>query len=264
MSKKLLIMLSITFMFLICLVLGRHYYSVESASLKINGQNLVFNCMSNNYQVIKKEIDDKYIIIMNDAITQSKKQYKELVNNLLGEEYSKLIKVINENKEYIRSERELFYKTQEYVSAKQKLNDCKTEYEKDDCEENKINFHNALNSLSTLNTTINNRLKAKRDEIESAKSKLYALFDKNKKDLIKIRNDVKKDLQTKVIEIFKEYQFVVKELNESYKTNEEIDVSIFTSKISDESVFSSYENDYFNKDADITKAVFSKPITNIN
>ncbi len=264
MSKKVLIMLSITFIFLVCLVLGRHYSIVQTSNINIKGHNLVFNCMSNNYKVIKKETDEKYILKINDAISKSKEEYSEKVNQLLGEEYSKLLAEISNGKKYIKTERELFYKTQEYLNAKAKLDECKVAYEKDDSEENKKNFHTALTDLATLNTTINNRLKSKREEIESAKRKLFSLFDDNKEKLIEIRKEVKENLKIQVLEIFKEYKFVIDELNKTYSQNEEIDVGVFTNKITDESVFSSFENDYFNCLEDKQKVVFSKPITNIN
>ena len=75
---------------------------------------------------------------------------------------------------------------------------------------------------------------------------------------------VKENLKIQVLEIFKEYKFVIDELNKTYSQNEEIDVTIFTSKISDESVFSSFENCYFNDESDNSNIVFSKPITNLN
>ncbi len=264
MSKKVLIMLSITFIFLVCLVLGRHYSIIQSTNISVKGYNLVFNCMSNNYQILKKEIDEKYILKINEVVSKSKQEYTEKVNKLLGNEYQELLDIIASGKKYIKTERELFYKTQEYLTAKQKLDDCKKAYEIDDSEENKKNFHTSLTDLATLNTTINNRLKSKREEIESAKNKLKLLFDNNKEKLIEIRTKVKDNLKIQVLEIFKEYKFVIDELNKTYDENQEIDVSVFTNKISDESVFSSFENQYFDGDLDNSKVVFSKPITNLN
>ena len=264
MSKKLLIMLSITFIFLVCLVLGRHFTLTEQVNVSIKGRNLSFNCM-NNYQVIKKETDEKYILKINEIITESKKLYKDKVTELLGSEYAELLDVISVSKEYIKTERELFFKSQEYIKAKQKLDECKKAYENDESEENKKNFHSSLSDLATLNTTINNRLKSKREDIENAKDRLVCLFDKNKENLIKIRSEIKNDLKVKIIEVFKEYQFVISELNKTYSEKGEINVDVFTSKISDESVFSAFENDYFNKDLETSKvAVLSKPITNLN
>ncbi len=264
MNKKVLIMLSITFIFLVCLILGRHYSNTQSTNINIKGRNLVFNCMSNNYQVIKKETDEKYILKINDAISKSREEYNSKVTNLLGNEYNQLLADIANGKKYIKTERELFYKTQEYLDAKQKLDACKKTYESDDSEENKKNFHTALTDLATLNTTINNRLKAKREEIENSKRKLTTLFDNNKDKLIEIRKEVKENLEIQIFDIFKEYKFVIDELNKSYSENQEINVDVFTGKISDESVFSSFENDYFNSVTDRSKVVFSKPITNIN
>lgn len=264
MSKKLLIMLSITFIFLVCLVLGRHFTLTEQVNVSIKGKNLSFNCM-NNYQVIKKETDEKYILKINEIITESKKLYKDKVTELLGSEYTELLNVISVSKEYIKTERELFFKSQEYINAKQKLDECKKAYENDDSEENKKKFHSSLSDLATLNTTINNRLKSKREDIEKAKERLVCLFDNNKENLIKIRSEIKNDLKVKILEVFKEYQFVISELNKTYSEKSDINVDVFTSKISDESVFSTFENDYFNKDLETSKvAVVSKPITNVN
>ncbi|MBQ9782789.1 MAG: hypothetical protein IJW26_06400 [Clostridia bacterium] len=264
MSKKILIMLSITFIFLVCLVLGRHYALTAHTNVSIKGRNLSFNCM-NNYSVIKKETDEKYILKINEIITESKERYKNEVTKLLGSEYNELLDVISSSKEYIKTERELFFKSQEYINAKQKLDECKIAYENDQSEENKNNFHTALSDLATLNTTINNRLKSKREDIENAKQRLVCLFDDNKDNLIKIRDEIKKELKVKIIQVFKEYQFVINELNKTYNEKGEINVDTFTSKIDDESVFSTFENDYFNKQVESSKvAVVSKPITNLN
>ncbi len=267
MSKKILLMISITFIFLICLVLGGHYAKTENTFAKLNGRGLVFNCM-NNYSVIKKETDEKYILKINDAICQSRKTYQDKVNEVLGNEYCELLNVIKEGKKYIKTQRELFYQTEEYLDAKKKLNECKSAYEKEDSDENKKNFHLALDNLSTLNVTINNRLKEKRDEIEQAKQSLAKLFKDNKGELLKIKKQVEQELKFTVSEIFKEYQFIVKELNQTYNENQNVDLSCFNSCIKLDTLFSPFEHELFVKieeEKEINfKSVSSKPITNLN
>ncbi len=262
MSKKLLIMLSITFIFLICLVLGKQFVVLECSNANFKGRNLVLNCMSNNCS-IKKEIDEKYILKINQAVCDCKESYKNKVTDLLGNEYNQLLNVISSGKKRIETESQLFFKTEEYLSCKKRLDESKKAYEKDcENEENKKNLHLVLNELSTLNTTLNNRLKATRDEIESAKSRLTKLFNDNKQKLFDIKNQVKNDLKIQILDIFKEYQFVINELRKTNDTSCQTASLDLINSVNVESVFSSFESEYFSSSEQ--EIVYSKPITNLN
>ena len=110
-------------------------------------------------------------------------------------------------------------------------------------------FQKSLSEISTLNVKLNNSLKELKAHNDDIKSKLISLFDKNKKALIKFRQDKKKEISEILLTIINEYNFEISELNSAYGLNQNkmrefpFDIDKFTFK----SVVSPFESEYFNE-----------------
>lgn len=250
MNKKYvkLFVLAVAIFIISALFIGGNYYvNVSTFNLTKNSKKFTLcSSMESCFDIIKKEVDNKYVIKINDIISTAKSEYSKKRREILGEEYQ----LLNEKHSTllcdIKNERQKFFESDDYIKAKETLQKRKEDFDSDpENVELKNQLNQALNALSTLNITINNRLKEKREKLDGVKCDIKKLYDNKREEIFNLYDTTIKTTTKKIKEVLGEYYFEIAELKKVYKKDVEVSVMAFASMLNTDNIFTSFEKDYF-------------------
>lgn len=140
----------------------------------------------------KQNLKDKYTEEFLKEIEQVGKNFNVEILNVLGNAYTELkceYLTLEKSNEQVKKE---FFASTEYISAKNDVETLKNELETlngEEFEEKNKLLHSKLSSLATLNTTLNNRLKATRERLDELRKSIYDLFEIHKEALNVVKDE---------------------------------------------------------------------------
>ena len=216
------------FVALICvgLAISAKYYvkTVQSFKTFYNKEEVkLINMQNNCYQELKKSLDDKYTKKFVEILNSTSNNFKQKIIAVLGDEYILLSEEFNTTLNSIKSKKQEFENSTEYLYAKKELAELKqkidgaSEAEKDNYLDE---FRATLNKITTLNNKLNNQLKSERDRIDNIKNSVKEMFAKNSMELIKIRAELMDATRGELKTLLGDYMLELKELNSAF--NEEL------------------------------------------
>ncbi len=212
------------FVALLCsvLLIGAKYYvkTVQSFKTFYNKLDIRLTSMQNDsYNELKKSLDDKYAKKLEELITLTADKLKCEIDSVLGEEFILMREEFYTTLNSIESKKKEFTLSSEYLSKKQELSKIKNlidnspETEKDKYLDE---FRVALNDISTLNTKLNNQLKGERDRLNAIKIEVKNMFIKKSNKLLSIRKSLMAETRKEIVNLLKEYNLEVRELNSTF------------------------------------------------
>ena len=232
MRYKIIKIIVSVFVALLCSILfiSAKYYvrTVQSFKTFYNESDIRLISMQNDsYNQLKKSIDQKYITKFTELVNSTSCELKGEISRVLGEEFILLREEYYTALASIEGKKQEFNSSNEYVSAKEQLSKVKSKIDSAlDSEKNLYldEFRVALNKVSTLNTKLNNQLKAEREKIDEIKSEVKKLFIKNARELISLRKNLLDETKTKISSLIKDYTFEISELNSVYGVESKIEM----------------------------------------
>ena len=173
-----------------------------------------------SYNELKSELKEKYA----DKIKISLEQVKdEMISKRLSSLGSDVLPLFEEAvalEKDIDEERKEFLGSDEYKEAQKKLANLKEDLANCISEEDKKeidgNMLKAISDITTLNVTINNRLKDKNEKLAEKNKKLEEFAEKNKDELAALKNDVINAVKKTVSENLECFNEELSELNEAF------------------------------------------------
>ena len=162
------------------------------------------------YLELKQTLKDKYTQNFIKSVGEVSKEFGDKVTLLLGEEYVKLKTEYFTLEEYAENVKTEFFNSPNYIQAKSQVDDLKSQINLSNSDDKIVldgELHKVLSDLSTLNTTLNNRLKSTREKLDLLKKQIFDLFELNKTEL----NEIKDSAVASVTEIITAF---IKEFNE--------------------------------------------------
>ena len=128
----------------------------------------------------KQNLKDKYTKEFLKEVEQVGKNFNVEILNVLGNTYTEMkceYLTLEESNSQVKKE---FFSSNEYITAKNSVETLKNELENlsgEEFEEKNKLLHSKLSNLATLNTTLNNRLKATRERLDELRKSIYGLFE---------------------------------------------------------------------------------------
>ena len=130
------------------------------------------------YLEIKQSLKEKFTKNFVEEVDVISKNFASSVTELLGNDYLEYKTEFINLEKFSAKTKEEFFSSSDYVSIKNEVSALKKriDEEEGDIELDK-QLHEKLSKLSTLNTTLNNKLKATRERITHLKFLIKGLFD---------------------------------------------------------------------------------------
>ena len=189
-KNKLIFMFLISFLMLSAVILS---VSLSYNGIELINTFLIIKIMENaEYFDKKQNLKDKYTEEFLKEIEQVGKNFNVEILNVLGNAYTELkceYLTLEKSNEQVKKE---FFASTEYISAKNDVETLKNELETlngEEFEEKNKLLHSKLSSLATLNTTLNNRLKATRERLDELRKSIYDLFEIHKEALNVVKDE---------------------------------------------------------------------------
>lgn len=167
----------------------------------------------------KKALSDEYAEEFYDALKKITADFKNDLNDLLGDEYVAAAKRYDEVLSEQKAVKSDFLKSYEYQNAKKTLENARIAAETAGDihldEANKV-YRNALFDMAAVNAKLNNKLKKSRAEADEIKEKLKNEFFLRKKELNALKDSASDEIRAAVSACIIGYNKSLKELCESF------------------------------------------------
>lgn len=188
--------------------------------MKDNEKTTVTNDYCESYEELKKQLKEKYSLILKSIIESANNKVESESNDILGKEFFDLHTEAEVMTAEIKTEKEEFYKSENYTAAQADLAAIKAEIDKCDDEDEKKNLNvkldKAMAKISTLNITINNRLKSKTEELEAKVSAIGKIVGEHRKEIERLRDEIVNFITTSVASTINEFNADLTELNDIF------------------------------------------------
>ena len=181
-----------------------------------------------SYKQLKNDIKEKYTKMLCAELESVRRYVVDKSSAFLGEDFLEKLGESDRIKKECDGIRKKFRASEEYKAAQKDLSEAtkaaKGLPENSDCEEIK-RLNKAISTITTLNVTVNNRLKDRMERLVKLDSEIEAVVKDNEKDFKEINNEVVSRVKNAISVCFGGYVSEVKDLNESFGMNdEEIDM----------------------------------------
>lgn len=202
-----------------------------------------------DYEQQKNNLKEKYSRIFFTAVDDFKVKFKQVMLNVLGQEYESFKREYLQIEEYVSKTKSEFFNSNEYVTVKNNVSNLKSKIqgvEGNEISEQEGLLHKELSRLSTLNTTLNNRLSKSRQQLDELKEKISSIFELNKDELNKLRKDFSKEISKEIGEILLGYNTELNAIKKQhgitdFKTEFPFDVE----EVKIDSITDKFQSDYF-------------------
>lgn len=184
---------------------------------------------SESYNRLKSDIKDKYTKMI-CADLESIRQYVISKSfEFLGDDFLQKLSEVESLKKQCDRERKAFRSTPEYVAAQKELTEAskaakkiaKTD-ENADMEEIK-RLNKAISAITTLNVTINNRLKDKTDRHDKLAAEIDRIIRTNENSFKEINEEMLRRVKQAIADCLGGYAEELKALNETFGVEETTD-----------------------------------------
>lgn len=181
-----------------------------------------------SYKQLKNDIKEKYTKMLCAELESVRCYVVEKSSAFLGEDFLEKLGESDRLKKECDGIRKKFRASEEYKATQKELSEAtkaaKGLPENSECEEIK-RLNKAISAITTLNVTINNRLKDRTEKLAKLDGEIEAVVKDNEKDFKEINGEVVSRVKKAISECFGGYVSEVKDLNESFgMDNEEIDM----------------------------------------
>lgn len=174
---------------------------------------------NSSYLELKQSLKDKYVKDFLNKIDKIGKDFGDAALDILGDEYEKLKTEYSSLEDLTAKTKKDFFSSADYVSVKNSVSDLKKQIECLDGDEKNIidgELHKELSKLSTLNTTLNNRLKGTRERLDEIKKSISGIFDIHKDELSRLKTKSVKYVTDEINSVFYSYNKELLELKETF------------------------------------------------
>lgn len=165
---------------------------------------IVTNDVKDSYNEILKSLKEKYSQMIFSRIDELRRRAYDTLSDVLDENLLCIFEETFELKERSKAQQDEFFKSEDYVKTQERLVDLKERVSACEDETEKAELSKQLSKVmdrvSTLNVTINNRLKKYTDKINANVEIMKrlvnsdgGLFNKVKTDFLNEINDIIKD-----------------------------------------------------------------------
>ncbi len=181
-----------------------------------------------SYRQLKNDIKEKYTKMLCAELESVRRYVVDKSSAFLGEDFLEKLGESDRIKKECDGIRKKFRASEEYKAAQKELSEAtkaaKGLSENVESEEIK-RLNKAISAITTLNVTINNRLKDRTEKLARLDGEIEAVVKDNEKDFKEINGEVVSRVKKAISECFGGYVNEVKDLNESFgKENEEIEM----------------------------------------
>lgn len=181
-----------------------------------------------SYKQLKNDIKEKYTKMLCAELESVRRYVVDKSSAFLGEDFLEKLGESDRIKKECDGIRKKFRASEEYKAAQKELSEAtkaaKGLSENVESEEIK-RLNKAISAITTLNVTINNRLKDRTEKLARLDGEIEAVVKDNEKDFKEINGEVVSRVKKAISECFGGYVSEVKDLNESFgMENEEIEM----------------------------------------
>ena len=167
-----------------------------------------------SYAELKTELKERYSERLRAALENVKNEVIKRGTVLLGEDFFKLYEDAENLGEEISAEKKEFFGSEEYKNAQKRLVELKEKVKSG--QETDEEMGKALAKITTLNITINNRLKSKTDFYEEKSKILEEMLERKKEELSETREELVGRVKYIISENLNSFNKELKELNEKF------------------------------------------------
>lgn len=267
-NLKPLIIILVAFLCAVALI-GCMYYekTVQTFSpMFIKSKVVSMNENNAGYNELKKSLKEKYSNQFIEMLKGAKAEYTASAREVLGEEYVTLRDELIDIENQIRLRRHDFINSEEYLTAKTEMTKAKLKYDlskPEEKEDNEKAFQNALSTVSTLNTKLNNQLKDLNQSQIFVKTKLIKLFDGKKSELLEIKKQTEQSTQKQIAKILYDYFVELKNLNLNFGVNANNQEMPFDDNlVKTFNIYTDFEKSYFNGNLETKNLAVNHDIVN--
>lgn len=198
-----------------------------------------------SYSELKNSLKEKYTKLFLEILADTQKRFIDEMNATVSGDYENIRNRHAEIKKEIAKARKAFLESDDYLSAKKRLEKVKSEEENGNSDYNE-KFNDALSKVTTLNIKLNNSLKAKMEEESALRKKMNELLDGSREELFAFRKKIEEETALKISELIANYNLELNSLKATFGIDERSrELPFDVDKIGIESVTTPFEADYF-------------------
>ncbi len=175
--------------------------------------------LKDSYGELKTELKEKYSNRLRAALSDVKDEMIKRGVDLLGEDFFTVYADAESLGEEIAAEKKSFFESEEYKSAQKKLKELKEKKTDDVIENADGELGKALAKITTLNITINNRLKAKTEVFEEKSKILEEMLDGKKEELVEAKDEIINAVKAIISDNLNAFNAELKDLNGIFGVN---------------------------------------------
>ncbi len=175
--------------------------------------------LNNSYNQLKKDLKEKYSQEIFRIIDATKNEVIGKALVIFGDDILAKMDEAENLKREIDKIKTDFYGEEKYVVLQNLLKEQKESLEKakgGEAEKITAEMKVSLDKISTLNITLRNRLKEKREKLDNLNSQIEGEYTKNKDRLIKLKEDVFRHIKVEIERCLEEFNEELEVLNETF------------------------------------------------
>lgn len=179
-----------------------------------------------SFNELKDGLKDKYTAILYSYIDQTKLSVAEKLNAIAGEDFTALCEETKKIQEEVSRQTEEFRNSDEYKSKINSLAQLSSKLSKcsdDEKDEIKKEIAKALANVTTLNITIRNRLKEKREMLSKNKAIVREKSEQFKTEIEALKTQTMETLRKKIAECIINYRKELASLQKSFEKQVNVD-----------------------------------------
>ena len=181
-----------------------------------NNKPTVIDDVKSSYDEIVRELKKKYSDEILRRVDELKAKSYESVSRCFSQLSQNLFVEIQELKDVIKKQKTDFYKSKDYVDAQADLKRLRQELTISDGQSKKDvekRLARAMDRVSTLNVTINNRIKPAKEKLSADMGVLKGASESDDSFFVKLRDEFLSGIDAIVSEGIEEYNRELSEIN---------------------------------------------------
>lgn len=175
--------------------------------------------VNEGYKQLKNDLKEKYSKQIVKAVERIKSEIITSVSQIFGEELMRSFENADKIRDKINKIKDEFYSETEYVELQKKLTSQKEDLKNaSESEVKKIteDMRRSLDSISTLNITLRNRLKSYNEQLFKINSFISSELEKNKDEVSRLKDKVLEEIKVEIVCFLNDYNEELSMLNDAF------------------------------------------------
>ncbi|MBR1677596.1 MAG: hypothetical protein IJ706_09850 [Clostridia bacterium] len=185
----------------------------------MDDKELVTDNIDESYKELKQDLKDKYLDLLSDILDEIKNDVINETKDILGVDLYDKIEELNKVKKDMDRIREDFIHEEKYQSVQRQLvllKDSLKNADEGETERIKGELKKSMGEVSTLNITLQNRLKDHRDKLNDGAIQIEKILSSKKDEIERLKKEVVDRIKRDIFTCLSSYNDELKVLNTTF------------------------------------------------